>query len=187
MRKLSQLITLLAFIVGLFIAVPAGFAAQPVSTEYRLKAVFLYNFTRFTEWPSGIPGNGDTLNICVTGTNPFGTALDEIRGKIANQASIDIKLFGSDALFSGCQLLFIADSRRVKIREILRELDGQPVLTVADTKDFNRLGGIIQFKVIDKKIRFSINIDAAQRAGLAISSKLLRLATIFHEASSSSK
>ncbi len=181
MKKLSELVTLLAFVAGLSLTAPAGFAAHPVSMEYRLKAAFLYNFTRFTEWPSGISTNSKALNICVVGTNPFGSALNEIKGKRANNASIDIKLIDPDDSFSGCQLIFIAKSERSRTRKILRALDGQPVLTVGETGDFNRFGGIIQFMVMNKKIRFSINIDAAQRAGLTISSKLLRLAAIFQE------
>lgn len=180
MKKLSKLIILLALTVG-FLTAPAGLAAQPASMEYRLKAAFLYNFTRFTEWPAETSANNEDLNICVIGTNPFGSALDEIKGKRANNASIDIKLPDLDDSFSGCQLIFIARSERYRTRKILRALDGQPVLTVGETEDFNHLGGIIQFVVMNKKIRFSINIDAAQRANLIISSKLLKLAAIFQE------
>lgn len=183
MNILPKLIAFLTLVACLVAPVSTGYAAQPVSTEYRLKAAFLYNFTRFTEWPSTASENNDVLNICITGTNRFGSALDAIKGKTANNATINIQTIRSDQSLVECQLVFISDAGRT--HELLRLFDGQPVLTVSDTKDFNRLGGIIQFMVINKKIRFSINVDAAHRAGLTISSKLLKLATIYQETGNS--
>jgi len=149
-------------------------------TEYRIKAAFLYNFSRFIEWPDET-GESGQFTICVLGVDPFGTAIDNLAGKNVHGSTLDIRRLSTTAGMNDCRILYISKSESDRIGSILAPLQTRPVLTVSDTADFAEQGGIIRLKLVDKKVRFDINIDAAQRSGLNISSKLLSLATIVRD------
>lgn len=153
--------------------------AQPPS-EYHVKAVFLYNFAKFIEWPPHLSGDGnDPIALCVVGEDPFGEVLEQtIQGKTVNGHELVIERFkrGQDA--RGCQIAFISSSERARLRPLLESLKGTSVLTVGETQGFAQLGGVINFTVEDNNVRFEVNVEAAERAGLRISSKLLSLAKI---------
>lgn len=155
--------------------------AQEAATlpEYQLKAVFLYNFAKFVEWPSeAFSEPTSPFVIGVDGDNPFGPYLEEaVRGKSIESHPFvvrHVRLIG-DA--RKCHILFIANSERRRAADLLNGIRGEPVLTVSDLDQFLELGGIIQFYMEGKKVRFQINNDAAKHAGLKISSKLLQLGT----------
>jgi len=155
----------------------AGPDGTPVG-EYQLKAVFLFNFAKFVEWPPQAFGDArDPFNICVLGDNPFGSSLDDaVRGKTVANRPIAIRLISSPQQARTCQILFVSASERKRMRGILEALQHCCVLTVGDTDDFTANGGIVQFKVRDAHVRIEIDAEAAQRANLRISSKLLSLA-----------
>lgn len=146
--------------------------------EYQVKAAFLYNFTRFVEWPpEAFPKPNDPIMICILGENPFGSALEQItRGKLVSDRSIRVKEVGSGQEGRACQVLFISSSERKEIRAILGELRGASVLTVGDAQRSAEEGCIIEFLLENNKVRFEINTTAADHARLKISSKLLNLA-----------
>jgi len=145
--------------------------AAEVPLEYRVKAAYLFNFTRFVEWPDE-PSDTTPLRICVASENPFGTILEEtIRGERVNGRPLQARVVRQPR---GCHVLFIP--RGVAGDPYLRATRGRPVLTVGETPDFLRSGGIVNFVLEDGKIRFEIERDAAARANLTISSRLLRLA-----------
>jgi len=152
-------------------------AGQP-ATEYRIKAAFLYNFTSFVTWPedrAGTPG----FTLCVLGDDPFGDLLDKLAGKPVNGKQLVVRRLGSLALLDQCQLVFVSEASTDQIGDALALLRELPVLTVSDIRGFTELGGIIEFRIIANKVRFDINLDAAESSGLTISSKLLSLATRF--------
>jgi hypothetical protein len=153
-------------------------AAAELSREYLIKAAFLYNFAKFTEWPETAFAHANApLTICVVGRDPFGAALDSLNGKIIKGRTVAIFRLPDTAGAAACQVIFISESERERLATILRSLRGQPVLTVADMPDFARAGGIINLKTNpDERIRFDINVGIAQQAGLRLSSKLLSLA-----------
>jgi len=142
--------------------------------EYRLKAAFLYNFALFTEWPTDV---GGTLHLCVHGADPFGAELDALQGKVVGERSIVVqrKDVGDD--LSGCQIVFIAASAMGGVSRVLDELHGRTALTVADSPGAIREGVALGMTVTQNKVTFAANLLAAHRAGLNLSSKLLRLAT----------
>ncbi len=147
--------------------------------EYLIKAGFIVNFARFTEWPSDVfEGSGEPLRFCVLGHDPFGVALDTIAGKEVKGRQIEIghPLWIEDAL--RCHVVFISDTARDRLVEILQSLDGAPILTIGDMPDVAHCGGIIGLENVENHIRFRINVDAAHRAGLTLSSRLLSLAEI---------
>jgi hypothetical protein len=155
---------------------PAGWgAAEEPVTEYAVKAAFLYNFSRFVTWP--VPP-GQPFVVGVLGENPFGDALESIAGKPVGGDRLAVRLLQSAEEIGACRILFVAASEERRLPEILRRTALLPVLTVSDMERFAQRGGIIGLRTVDNRIRLEINAAAAQRAGLAISSQLLRLATL---------
>ena len=151
------------------------------ASEYRIKAAFLYNFSRFTNWPDETTSDSAGFNLCVIGNNPFGDALDSLAGKTVRNRSLVIHASDQVEIEKSCHLVFIGTTEPVQTTAILAPLMHRPVLTVSDSEGFTEQGGIIELKLVERKVRFEINIDAAERAGLVISSKLLNLATIVHD------
>ena len=152
---------------------------QDLEREYLIKAAFLYNFAKFTQWPDAAFGGPQApLRVCVLGADPFGTALDSIVGKsVRNREVVTARLAaGSDA--GGCHLLFVAESEQDRLSGILEGLVAQPILTISDMTDFAKSGGMINLKVAENRIKFSINLGVARDAALNFSSRLLNLAEI---------
>jgi len=144
--------------------------------EYPLKAAFLLNFARFVEW-SGLPAADEaSLALCILGRDPFGAALDLVEGKPVRSRRLVVKRIKAVADAPGCQVLFVSASERARLPEILAALGSAPVLTVSDQEDFVHAGGMIGFLTLDDRIRFDVNLAAAQRASLQLSSQLLKLA-----------
>ena len=155
----------------------SGIAGQP-STEYRIKAAFLYNFTSFVTWPDNLAGESE-FTLCVFGDDPFGELLDKLAGKSVNGRQLVVRRLESLALLDQCKLVFISEMPSDQLGAALALLHGLPVLTVSDIHGFTELGGIIEFRIIENKVRFDINVNAAESSGLNISSKLLSLASRF--------
>jgi hypothetical protein len=150
--------------------------------EYRVKAAFLFNFAKFVEWPAGaFNGPGDPITICAFG-NPFGGLLEQtIDGKQINERKLIVRQLSDGAdVPAGCTILFISADRK-RQGDLLGRLKGNHVLTVGETENFAAAGGVIGFKLEGEKVRLQINICAAERARLRISSKLLSLAEIVKE------
>ena len=144
-----------------------------------VKAAFLFNFARFTDWPAHafqVPVT--PVRFCVLGRDPFGAALDAIAAKAIRGRSIAVSRLGSAQEAARCHVLFISESEKRRLAEILASVRDLPVLTVADMAAFARSGGIINLKTVQNKIRFEVNLAAARRAGLRLSSRFLSLATI---------
>lgn len=153
-------------------------AAAEISREYLIKAAFLYNFAKFTEWPAAAFAAADApLTICVLGEDPFGAALDAINGKEIRGRTVATRRLSDTTAAAECHVIFISVSEQTRLAGILESLRDRPVLTVADMPEFARTGGIINLKTNNEdRIRFDINVGRAQQAGLRMSSKLLSLA-----------
>jgi hypothetical protein len=146
------------------------------SDEYQVKAAFLYNFVRFVEWPAdAFSDSSAPVVIGVVGDDPFGSKIDQmINGKTANGRPLVLKRFTNIKALTFCHILFICSSEKNNLRQALAAA-GAGVLTVGETERFTQMGGIINFTIVDSKVRFAINQVAAERAGLKISAKLLNL------------
>lgn len=150
--------------------------------EYLVKAAFLYNFMKFVEWPkTAFKGDNAPIRVYVFGASPFGPALDSVQGKKVGARTVRITVGEDLSAAETCQMLFIARSSPVPFRNILDRVKDKPVLTVADTEGFCEAGGGIKFLIAGNKVRFEINQSAAKRAGLKVSSQLLKLAIIREE------
>lgn len=168
-----------AVTVALLLAVALpGKSAGRDDTEYQLKAAFLLNFARFVEWPANAFESANSpLIIGILGQDPFGAVLDNIvAGKRVESRAIVVKRVPNVAEAARCHLLFISDSRRGDLPDILKRLDAKPVLTVSDMDRFTESGGMIWLKRRQDMIRFDINLQAAEAAKLKISSRLFKLA-----------
>ncbi|HEX9943461.1 MAG TPA: YfiR family protein [Thermoanaerobaculia bacterium] len=154
-------------------------AAQPLATsEYAVKAAFLYNFARFVEWPAtAFRGPRDPMTFCVLGEDPFGGELDQmISGKTVMGRQIVVRRVAQLAGLEECRILFVSSSERPRLAQVLAAVGDRAVLTVGEEESFVRAGGIIGFVIRQNRVRFQVDRGAAARAGLAISSQLLELA-----------
>ena len=153
---------------------------SPRTSEYQLKAVFLFNFVQFVDWPpSATQDSQPSLLIGILGDDPFGPFLDEtVRGERVGARPIQVRRYHRIADIEECNILFISRSENERVPEILSAVKNRPVLTVSDGDGFASQGGIIQFFTDKNRIRIRINLDAAQAANLTISSKLLRVAEV---------
>lgn len=141
--------------------------------EYAMKAAYLYNFALFTEWPA-LPD--DQLKLCLLGKDSFGAALDNLDGKPVNGLHLSVNRIASLSDARHCQILFLGETQGVNIRRLLLDIEDAPVLTVTDNEDLLQAGVMIRMSLENKRLTFEINTEAARRARLSISSKLLRLA-----------
>lgn len=176
-RPPVQYIALLLAVLHTAVSSPLHAA---VASEYEVKAAFIYNFTRFVQWPQARASG--PLDICVMGQDPFGSAIDEaVAGKRVGGREITVTRVDATATAKACEVLFIASSEERELEHILEALADVPVLTVGDTEHFAERGGMINLTQKDNHVRFEINVDALEDAGLRASSQLLRLATIVGE------
>jgi hypothetical protein len=174
----------LAAALALLAVCPASAAQDvPRAPEYRIKAAFLYNFTLYTEWPPNAFDRPDSpLLLAVVGEDPFGSQLDAaVRGKTVNGRSIDVRRYERAADVPPCHLLFLSNAQAGNLPQVLRRFADLPLLIVGETEDFTRSGGTIRFFVEENKVRFEVNIDAALRAHVKFSSKLLSLARVVRD------
>ncbi|MBZ5700626.1 MAG: YfiR family protein [Acidobacteriia bacterium] len=151
--------------------------------EYEVKAAFLYNFAKFVEWPAEAFSNPSApIRLCVLGEDPFGRVLDQtVQDKSVNGRTLLILRSQQVRELRACHILFIGASEQNRLPEIFTALRGSSALSVGDTEQFVQSGGAIQFTLQDSRVRFTINLAAAERARLKISSKLLSLARVVRD------
>jgi len=154
--------------------------AQAQSKEYQLKAVFLFNFAQFVEWPpTAFTDTNAPFCIGILGDDPFGEFLDEtVRGEKINGHPLLIQRYHNPEEIQNCQILFVSSSEAKQAKQILTGLKEKNVLTVGDAENFSKDGGVIRFVTQQNKIHLRISLEAAKNANLKVSSKLLRLAEI---------
>jgi len=155
-----------------------AFAQDAAPTEYQIKAAFLYNFVKFVDWPpQSFATPSSPIVIGVLGENVFGDNLEQaVHDKIINNHPLQYKKFDSVAEATNCQVLFISASEKNRFPQILDTLRGRSILTVSESDRFIAAGGIINFVIVNNRVRFQINNESARKAGLTISSDLLNLA-----------
>ncbi len=178
----------LAFIILISIVDSSGLIAQTkAATEYQVKAAFLFNFAKFVEWPpSAFSDPKQPLDICVYGHDPFGTALeDALLGKTIGERRVGLGRATQFQDLASCHVVFVSALVRESAADLANRLKGRAVLLVGESEGFAASGGTIQFTIEDNRVHFVINPDAADRAGLKISSKLLALAKIVRDSNRS--
>lgn len=155
-------------------------ATPPAASEYQVKAAFLFQFSRFVEWPREAFANSDApLLICVLGTNPFGPALAEMaEGELAYTHPLQVQSHDRVEDLDACHIVFVSSDKENVSRRVVQYLSGKSVLTVSDSSDFARHGGVIGLVTVNGKVRVQVNRNSADAAQLKISAKLLRVADL---------
>lgn len=172
--RLGTMMSLLVCVTG---------AETEVLREFETKAVFLYNFARFVDWPArAFPRSGEPLVIGVLGADPFGRFLDEkLRKERVNGRPLAVRRYERVDEISKCHILFVSGSEWANAQLIVERLSDQPILTVCDTELIARSGIMVQLVNDGGHVRLRINRGAARRAGLGLSAKLLRSAEVVPE------
>ena len=155
----------------------AAISAADAASDVALKAAFLYNFAKFTEWPA-LPADA-AIAVCIVGDDKIAAAVVEtVRGQSINAHALEVRRVQDSAAWPACHVLFIADTETRRSASALNGIKKLPILTVSDGKDFAQTGGIIEFFVDNGRMRFAINVDTAEGSGLHLSSRLLGLAKV---------
>lgn len=174
LRTLLWLFTLLTPGVS-----PVSFAQnRPMPLEYQVKAVYVYNFLKFVDWPpETFDGESDPIHVCVMGEHPLRTALKPIEEQTARRRTIRLHDLAPQAGFTHCQVLFVGieDSHLTPL--LLRSAAGKPILTVSDVPNFMELGGMIGFVIENGRVALEINLRQIRASNLEISAKVLEIAS----------
>jgi hypothetical protein len=161
----------------LFIVI-GRFAVGAAPTEYQVKAAFLLNFAKFIDWPqAAFKEPRSPVTLCILGEDPFERSIDEaVRGQTLGERPFAVKRVTQIQKDEPCHILFVGSTERERFERILGGVKNLPILTVGEDEEFARASGMINFIVENNKIRFEVNLEAAERAGLKFSSRLLQLA-----------
>lgn len=161
----------------LFLFDSGGLQAQEPNQEYQVKLAFMVNFARFISWPEGsFAPEYPELTLGVVGDNPFGSALDGVRGKTIGNRFLRVQTNESLRTGQHYQILFISQSETNRLAALFNSLGHQPVVTVSDIPGFVAAGGDIEFVLIDDRLSFAINNKQLKGKGIEVSSSLLNLA-----------
>jgi hypothetical protein len=169
-------------LVACMVCLPDSLSAQR-PREYDLKAVFLYNLASFVDWPPGVFERPESpFVIGVLGDDPFGAVLDDVvANEYVGKHPFEVRRFRRADEVAGCHVLFISDSEKRRLRDILSRLRGRPILTVADQAGFAEAGGMVGFGAREGHLHLFVNPNAVRAVRLSVSSKLLELAQIVDE------
>jgi hypothetical protein len=170
----------LCFAIALVCGFPATQRLQaqnPKPTEYEVEAAYLSNFGRFVEWPARAGAATESFPVCVLGADPFGALLDAaLKGETIAGAPMVARRIAKPEDAGACRIVFVGAVKDSQLTGILESLRASNALTVSDMSTFSRRGGMIQFVLDGNRVRFEINLAAIQRAGLTVSSELLKVA-----------
>jgi hypothetical protein len=169
--------------VGALALAPMAPAQEAVSLEYQVKAVFVLRIAQFADWPVDAEQLAEPFVIGVLGQDPFGSILEQaVAGERISGRPIVLRRYAAPADLGPCDLLFIAASHQQATAQVLSRLRGTQTLTVADFAGFVGRGGAVELFLEQDRVRFRIDRDAAQRAGVVLRSQLLRAAASVEEA-----
>jgi hypothetical protein len=176
MRRLSPFRLTTCAVLCAVGVVPA-LGAQPSISETRLKAAFVSKFPQFVTWPPAVLNARQNLDICVATPNPFGGDLAElVAGESLGGHPLSVRHVDREREVDGCLVLYIPAERGPARRALIQRAASLPILTVSDDVRFLDEGGMVRLRVVSGRVRFDVNVEAATRAGLRLSSQLLQLA-----------
>ncbi|MCI0538449.1 MAG: YfiR family protein [Verrucomicrobiales bacterium] len=155
-------------------------AAEDPAREYKVKAAFLLQFTKYVEWPeSALNATNAPMVLGLFEEDPAAPIVrEQLHGKVVNGRPMIVKLLSDAEAVTNCHMLFLSRARKERVDQLLAQSQGRPVLTVSELDQFALHGGVINFVRKDESFRFEVNLEAAEKARLKISTKLASLATI---------
>ena len=174
---MRRLVALTVLLISIGLPAPVRGLDAPRSL---VKAVFLFNFARFTEWPASV--SSGPLTLCVLGDPEVASRLDSLIGdRSINGRDVSVASLATFQIIRSCHLLFIAGDDKARTAGALDAVATLPVFTVSDSERFLHSRGVAAIYTEEDRVRFSINPDALTRAGLRMSSKVLGLARLVKE------
>jgi hypothetical protein len=177
----SLLLRLVAMAFTCLLAGGTRAADEARPAEYEVKAAFLFHFARLTDWPAAALPEGQAFVVAVVGRDPFGPALERVlENQTAHGRPLEVRRAVSvEELPRPAHIVFVGASDAPQVARVLGELEGRPVLTVSERDGFCESGGVVNFLVTgDGRVRFEVNVRAAEASGLKMSSQVLKLARI---------
>ena len=179
-RTLRFLLLLLLLVIP---AASTSLGQAAPSRENQVKAAFIYNFAQFVEWPdNAFLGNGAPFVIGVLGDAGLHGELERtLKGKTAGGREFAVRFYARPSDVQRCHILFIPASEQARAADVLQRVSHQGTLTVGDFDGFTAAAGVVRFMTEDNKLRFEVNVDAANDERLRVSSKLLKLARIYNK------
>jgi hypothetical protein len=173
-RHWRQLATGLLALLGC--AFCAGQVAAQQATEQAVKAGFIYNFVKFTQWAQPHDHQASPLQICTPGTHALDGQFARLDGRTIGTRVIEVRSNVAAGDWRNCDVMFVAAGDADRMETIFRSLGSAPVLTVGDCPDFVKAGGMIGLRMEDNRVRFDVNLTSTQRAGLTLNSQMIKLA-----------
>jgi hypothetical protein len=154
-------------------------------SEFEVKAVYLFQFGKFVQWPKEPRSSAEVFTLCILGKDPFGDILDDVlAGETLDGKPPAIRRIREVRAAEDCRMLFVSASEAERLDDILENLEGKGILTVSDMDDFSKRGGMIQLVLDQGRVRFEVNLAAATKARLELSSELLKVARAVKKSSS---
>jgi len=180
LRAAFRRVVALTFVVSVTAA--AGWAVRPAAAdtaarEYLIKAAFVYDMLKATQWPKAHAGR---VVLCVLGRDPFGAAWRSIEGRPVGRGKLDVVPLQDANGFAGCDALFVGTSERATWQQIRGGLVARPILTMSEMTGFAQDGGMVALMNVDNRLRFDVNLKAVRKAGLAINTDALEQANMVH-------
>jgi hypothetical protein len=183
-----------ALLLLVFFSLPIAARADndvtlPPSVEYQIKADFVYTVAKFVDWPEGSMGTpGTPLRFGIVGSDEAGEAIAAaLRGRKVHERPLIVQTITDLKRLPECQIVYVAESSDAGVRAVLAQIGSASILTIGETPDFAQSGGILGLWMRDTLVQFEVNIEAARRAGITISSKILRLGGVVGGASEASE
>lgn len=146
------------------------------TSEPELKAAYTLNFAKFTRWPSDARREPSTLKVCVVGRSSVGESLEDKEGERIIGKTLEVDYVRLPGRLDDCAILYISEFDTARLPRTLAAVAQLPVLTVSDMADFVGNGGMIGLVRDGTRLRFKVNLDAVNKAGLRLEPKLLKLA-----------
>lgn len=183
-RRLVWNFLLLSIVLGNITTTSAATRSDlDLAKEYQVKALFLYNFANFVEWPSdAFSDQSSPLKMCLYGAVPFGEFLDIVNGVQVRDRTLEvIRTTDYSKIQSGCHILFVGIEHHDQLEQFFKDLNHLFVLSIGNIQDFARKGGVVNILRTSDQQQFEINLTKAIENGLLISSDLLSLARIIND------
>lgn len=179
----AKLLQRLHIVLLLLLFLPIQTLAAPISDEDKVKTALIFKLIKFVSWSDVESYFSKTeFGICVLGGDGFAESLKDLEGRSIKGKAISVKRYQqSRSIGKQCQIVYITSSRKAFLNDILFNLKDKPILTIGDSEDFAKKGGMIRLKKTNNRFGFEINLSSVNRSGLMIAAPLLELATIIKE------
>ncbi len=176
--KQSIVRLILGLCLGLTVPISQSMAGASDSMVNQVKTAFIYNFIAFAQWPDRTE---EYLDLCIYGEDYFHREIDKLKDKPVNNRYIRVNHIDNLEELKECQVIFFSESVNDNLSSILKDLQNEPILTLADSSNAVSQGIMINMDLVNEKIVFEVNLSVARRSGINFSSKLLQLAVEVHE------